>query len=194
MTIIFATHNDHKVKEVSQVLSLPNTIIKSLSDINYHKEIIEDGATLEENAVIKSTHIYRIYKTDVLSEDTGLEVDYIGGAPGVHTARYAGPQRSHDDNMDKLLSALASAPNREAQFRTVISLILNDQQYLFEGICRGTIALKRMGDGGFGYDPVFIPEGYDQSFGVLPESVKNEVSHRARAFKKLQDFLHSTTT
>ena len=188
-TILFATHNEHKVKEVGQVLSLTNLRLKSLSEIGYHKEIIEDGLTLEENAQIKSKHIFNLFQQDVISEDTGLEVDHINGAPGVHTARYAGLHRNHDDNMDKLLDALKTTSNRGAQFRTVISLIFEGEYHLFEGICRGEIALKRMGVGGFGYDPIFIPEGYNESFGVLPESVKNEVSHRARAFSKLQAFL-----
>ena len=163
--------------------------IRSLSDMNYHEEIIEDGQTLEENALIKAEHIYTLFQTNCFSEDTGLEVDSLNNEPGVVTARYAGPQKNASDNMSLLLKNLEDKSDRGAQFRAIICLIYNDQKKLFEGICRGHIAHEPKGGMGFGYDPVFIPEGYKRTFAELGDKVKKELSHRTLAFRKMISWL-----
>ena len=192
--LIFATHNAHKVEEVLSIIDPTRFNILSLEDLGYHEEIIESGSSLEANARIKADTIFNTFGRHVISEDTGLEVEALDMAPGVHTARYAGSGKDANANMDKLLSELdnlerSGSISRNAQFRAVVALWFNDKSYLFEGIVRGRIARSKMGDGGFGYDPIFIPEGYNQSFGQLSAEVKNELSHRARAFRKLSDFL-----
>jgi XTP/dITP diphosphohydrolase len=189
--IVFATNNPNKVKEVNAILAENQVSInlKTLSEMNILEDIIEDGNTLEENAAIKSNFIFKKFGFNAIGEDTGLEVDVLNGAPGVHTARYAGNQKSPDDNMEKLLASLLNKENRSAQFRTVINLILDGDTYEFEGIVRGKIANQKSGKGGFGYDPIFIPEGYDKTFAELDKSIKNKISHRAIATKKLISFL-----
>ena len=182
MEIIFATSNAHKASEVNQILGVDQCQLKTLKDIGFTEDIAETGATLNENAWIKTDHIHRLYGGNVIAEDTGLEVFALDMEPGVYSARYAGSQRSDQDNMDKLLNELIDKDNRKAQFRTVVALILNNERYTFEGIVSGHIAQGRSGDGGFGYDPIFVPDGYDDSFGVLSPEIKNSISHRGRAF------------
>ena len=189
MEFIFATSNTHKASEVNQILGVDQCQLKTLKDIGFTEEIAETGATLNENAWIKTDHIHRLYGGNVIAEDTGLEVFTLDMEPGVYSARYAGSQRSDQDNMDKLLNELIDKDNRKAQFRTVVALILNNERYTFEGIVSGHIAQGRSGDGGFGYDPIFVPDGYDDSFGVLSPEIKNSISHRGRAFMRVAEFL-----
>lgn len=193
MEFILATHNDHKAQEIRSILKDLNVSIKSLADINYHQDIVEDGADLNANAWIKSDHIRELLGGNVLADDTGLEVDALHGAPGVHSARYAGLQRNSDDNMDKLLTELLPHRDRSAQFRTVIAVWLEGQKFTFQGIVRGIIAMERSGAQGFGYDPIFIPDGYDQSFGELSPEIKNQISHRGRAIAAFKKFLVTRT-
>ena len=186
--LIFATQNRHKVDEIS--LKLKGDIaIKSLLDLNYMAEIIENGDTLEENALIKARTIYKEFDKNCFSEDTGLEVKVLDNAPGVRTARYAGPSKSAESNMNLLLKNLEPHQDRTARFRAIIALIYRDKEYLFEGITEGAIAKKKKGIKGFGYDPIFIPKGYTQSFAELGEEVKISLSHRSRAFEKMIDWL-----
>jgi XTP/dITP diphosphohydrolase len=189
LSFIFATHNNYKVQEVSKILQRDDLEILSLRDIGYTDEIIEDGSTLEKNAWIKADTIYKAYRRNVIAEDTGLEIEFLENRPGIHTARYAGPQRNDDDNMKKVLGELSDVVNRSARFRTVLAVWFNDRQITFEGICHGKIAESKSGKGGFGYDPIFIPDGYTQTFGQLSAQEKNSISHRYKAFKKLKDFL-----
>jgi XTP/dITP diphosphohydrolase len=186
--LVFATNNAHKAKEIEQILG-SSFKIKTLKDIGCHEEIAETAITLEGNAFLKAKHVRTKYDLDCFSEDTGLEVAALLGAPGVRTARYAGEAKSAEDNMNLLLKNLEQYEDRSAQFRTVIALIQDQTITLFEGVCRGRIATEKRGNGGFGYDPIFIPEGYDLSFAELGDEVKNEISHRARATKKLIQFL-----
>jgi XTP/dITP diphosphohydrolase len=186
--LVFATHNKHKAKEIEQILGDGFTV-KTLTDIGCMEEIPETAITLEGNAFIKARHVKLNYELDCFSEDTGLEVTALLGAPGVLTARYAGDAKDPNENMALLLKNLADKSDRTAQFRTVIALIKGEQVTLFEGICKGSIALEPRGTGGFGYDPIFIPEGYDKTFAELADSVKNTISHRARATTKLIDYL-----
>ena len=189
MEIIFATSNAHKASEVNQILGKDQCRLKTLKDIGFTEDIAETGTTLNENAWIKTDHIHKLYGGDVIAEDTGLEVFALDMEPGVYSARYAGPQRSDQDNMDKLLGNLVDKDNRKAQFRTVVALILGGERHTFEGIVSGHIAHVRSGDGGFGYDPIFIPDGYEDSFGILSAEIKNSISHRGRAFAKVAQFL-----
>ena len=187
-TILFATGNQNKVKEVNHLLG-DLFILKSLKDINYTHEIEETGVTLEENAVIKAKVIYDLYNKPTLSEDTGLEISSLNNEPGVFSARYAGAQKDANDNMNLVLSKLKDAKDRSARFRTVVAYIDNETTHLFEGIINGSIAFKKSGDSGFGYDPIFIPEGYSESFATLGANVKKEISHRSIAIKKWTDFM-----
>jgi len=192
MKIVFATNNQHKLEEIRGILGDAFEIL-SLSDINLHAEIPENAPTLEGNAIEKARYVYDYCKLTCFADDTGLEVEALGGAPGVHTARYA-DDCDHNDtaNMDKLLENLKSFNNRKAQFRTVIALFLHnqsDQPILFEGIATGKIAHEKHGTAGFGYDPIFVPDGYDQSFAELGSEIKNKISHRAKATQQLADFL-----
>lgn len=189
MRFVFATHNDNKVSEVSEILKGIGISIVSLRKLGYHEEIIENGETLEENAWIKANTIYNHFSGNVIAEDTGLEVTALNGAPGVYSARYAGTQKNAADNMDRLLTELKHVEDRTAQFRTVLAAWVDDQPFTFEGIVKGRIASTRTGSGGFGYDPVFIPEGFSESFGVLEAAIKNKMSHRARAFEAFKTFL-----
>lgn len=189
--LVFATNNAHKLEEVAAILK-DKVELLSLNDIDCHTDIPETADTLEGNAWIKSSFIFENYGLDCFGDDTGLEVEALGGAPGVYSARYAGGE-GHDSlaNMHKLLQELEGKENRKAQFRTAISLILDGKEHLFEGIVKGEIILEKRGDSGFGYDPVFMPEGYDQTFAELGNDVKNQISHRALAVEKLCEFLHS---
>ena len=188
MKLIFATHNSNKVKEILPLVG--HNKLSSLEDIGFHDEIEETGKTLEENALKKAKFIYDKFNENCFADDTGLEVECLDGAPGVYSARYAGNQKNAEDNMEKLLDLLKNKTNRKAQFRTVIALIIDGEEHLFEGIVKGEVLDKKKGDKGFGYDPVFLPDGYDQSFAELPINEKNEISHRARALKKLNKFLN----
>lgn len=204
MKIVFATNNQHKLSEIRQILG-DRVEVLSLSDIGCHADIPETGTTLEENALQKAQYIYDHYHMDVFADDTGLEVEALNGAPGVYSARYAGGE-GHDSeaNMTKLLHELADNNNRRARFRTVIALIQQKnvcpcgctaikQIHRFEGIVEGQIIRERRGGEGFGYDPIFQPDGYDQTFAELGTDVKNQISHRARAVQKLAEFLRAAT-
>ncbi len=192
MKLVFATHNDHKLKEVQQLL--PSSIqLLSLKDIECFDEIPETGETLEENAKIKADYVTQTYGLNCFSDDTGLLVDALDGAPGVYSARYAGKHKNAKDNMQKLLSELEDKSNRNAHFKTVVYLNLNGESYAFEGIVQGIITENEQGVGGFGYDPIFKPNGYENTFGELPAETKNTISHRGRAIQKLVDFLKNNT-
>ena len=189
MKIVFATNNKNKLSEIREILGESFKIV-SLDDIGCYEDIPETGNTLQENALQKAKYVHEKYHIDCFADDTGLEVEALGGAPGVHSARYAeGTDHDSEANMQKLLRELSSHENRKARFRTVIALILHGETYEFEGIVNGTIGTEKQGSKGVGYDPLFIPEGYKESFAQLGEGVKNEISHRARAVKKLSDFL-----
>ena len=188
MKLIFATHNSNKVKEILPLVG--DNKLSSLDDLGFHDEIEETGKTLEENALIKARFVYDKFNENCFADDTGLEVECLEGAPGVYSARFAGNQKNAENNMDKLLDLLKNKTNRKAQFRTVIALIIDGEEHLFEGIVKGEILDKKKGDKGFGYDPVFLPDGYDQSFAELPINEKNKISHRALALKKLNKFLN----
>ena len=192
MKIVFATNNKHKLEEIKDILGKDFEIV-SLAEIGCHEDIPETGLTLEENARQKSTYIVEHYNHDCFADDTGLEVDALNGEPGVHSARYAeGTDHDSEANLRKLLSKMANVKDRTARFRTVISLIINGVEHQFEGRVEGRIATEKHGKEGFGYDPIFIPEGYNKSFAELGEEVKNQISHRARAVKKLAEYLSSS--
>ena len=216
MKIVFATNNQHKLDEIRSILGNQFEVV-SLSDIGCHEDIPETGQTLEENALMKAQYVYDHYHVSCFADDTGLEVDALNGAPGVYSARYASMEEqgvgskeqeikavSHDSNanMARLLRELGNNNNRRARFRTVIALIEKrdvcpcgctsiKQIHRFEGIVEGQIIRERRGGEGFGYDPIFVPDGYEQSFAELGTDIKNTISHRARAVKKLADFLNS---
>ena len=195
MKIIFATNNKHKLEEIRNIFGSRAEVL-SLADIDCHDDIPETGNILEANAMEKAKYIADKYGMSVFADDTGLEVDALGGAPGVYSARYAGEGHDSEANMDKLLANLCGVENRQAQFRTVIALILksNDgttEEHLFEGIVKGNITEERRGGEGFGYDPIFKPEGYDDTFAQLGNDIKNKISHRARAVEKLYAFFNS---
>lgn len=185
--IVFATNNPHKLDEIKGIMGARSEIL-SLAEIGCHEDIEETGSTLEENALIKARFIRDKYGYDCFADDTGLEVKALNGEPGVYSARYAGPGCTPVDNMEKLLAALKGVVNREAQFRTVIALALNGKEYLFDGTIKGTIIEEKRGTAGFGYDPIFMPEGYDKTFAELGNEIKNNISHRALAVKKLVEF------
>lgn len=189
--LIFATNNAHKVDEVRNKL---NGIfeIRSLAEIGCTEDIPETSDTLQGNASQKSHYLHDKYHCNCFADDTGLEVEALDGTPGVFSARYAGPAKDSEANIDKLLAELKNKSNRRARFRTVISLFLEDKEYFFEGIVTGTILTERHGNGGFGYDPVFQPDGYDRSFSELSMEEKNSISHRGRAVEELIKFLNGT--
>lgn len=187
-TIIFATNNEHKVSEIRAVLKGKFNII-SIKETGIDIEIAEPFDTLQENAHEKARVIYELTGQDCFAEDTGLEVESLNGEPGVKSARYAGEDRSFEKNIDKLLINLENKQNRKAQFRTVICLLLNGQQKFFEGTCKGTIIADRRGISGFGYDPVFVPDGSDKTFAEMSMEEKNLYSHRKKAMEKLLSFL-----
>lgn len=188
MTLVFATNNENKVKEIRAVLGDSFSII-TLQEAGIDIDIPEPHDTLEANATEKSVTINNMTGKDCFSEDTGLEIPALHGAPGVLSARYAGEQKSADDNISKVLQELDGSTNRKAQFRTVISLILAGKEYQFEGICPGTILTERKGGKGFGYDPIFVPDGAAKAFAEMDMTEKNQYSHRAKAFHKLVNFL-----
>ena len=191
MQIVFACSNKNKIFEIQSIL--PETIqILSLEDIGCLEEIPETSTTIEGNAILKANYITSKYGYDCFADDTGLEVAVLNGAPGVFSARYAGEQRNSDDNMNKLLHALSDKSNRKAQFKTVIALNINGKQELFTGIAEGEITLEKTGTKGFGYDPIFQPIGYEETFAELSLEIKNEISHRGKATQKLINFLKKT--
>ena len=188
---IFATHNDHKLEEVQTMLSSSGIDIVSLKDKDFHEDIEETGSTMDANALIKSRTIYNAFHQPVFSDDSGLEVMALDMEPGVHTARYAGPEKDSEANMSKLLDRMKGIEDRRAQFRAVVALIWDGEEYLFEGVVKGRIAQEKKGDGGFGYDPIFIPDGFDESFAELGSELKNGMSHRFRAIDKMRRFLET---
>jgi len=188
--IVFATNNSHKLEEVRFALKNKYEVL-SLKDIGFFEDIPEPYETLEENALTKSKTIFVKYGLDCFADDTGLEVDALNGAPGVYSARYAGPNCSFDDNVNKLLAELQGKDNRKARFRTIVSLILNGEEFTFEGIVNGEITEERAGEKGFGYDPIFKAEGKDISFAQMDLNEKNKISHRGLAVAKLIEFLYS---
>lgn len=205
MKIVFATNNQHKLSEIRNIFGNQLEVV-SLADIGCHEDIPETGTTLQENAFQKAEYIFRKYGLSCFADDTGLEVDALDGAPGVYSARYAGGE-GHDSeaNMNKLLAELGQNNNRKARFRTVIALILKDKMpdnpsetelqkaaIFFEGIVNGRIAYEKSGSEGFGYDPIFIPDGYELSFAELGIDIKNQISHRARAVNQLADYFKNT--
>jgi len=190
MELVFATNNSHKLKEVQSVIT-SEINIKSLKDINCFDDIPEMKDTLEGNAIDKARYVYKKYGINAFADDTGLEVEALDGMPGVLSARYAGEEKSSEMNMDKLLAELKGVKNRKARFRTVVALIIDNREFTFEGIVEGQIIDNKRGDEGFGYDPIFLPNGYDKTFAELNLKEKNEISHRARAVSKLVSFLNS---
>jgi XTP/dITP diphosphohydrolase len=188
MKLVFATHNSNKAKEIQSLL--PNDFqILTLTQINCIDEIPETSETLEGNSLLKAHFVSDNFNLNCFADDTGLEIDALNGSPGVYSARYAGEEKNAEANMNLVLSELRNESNREAQFRTVITLILNDKTHVFEGIVRGEISNEKRGAEGFGYDPVFIPEGQTKTFAEMTLAEKNQQSHRARAFEKMINFL-----
>lgn len=188
MKLVFATHNKNKLKEVQALL--PDTFeLISLDEIGCHTEIPETAETIDENAALKAKYVKDVYNLDCFADDTGLEVDSLNGEPGVFSARYAGEEKNDEENIQKLLKELEGKENRNAQFKTVIALNLNDRQYLFPGICKGTITREKRGAGGFGYDAVFQPNGSEKTFAEMDLEEKSAVSHRGIAFRDLINFL-----
>ncbi len=188
MEIVFASNNKHKIKEINDLLGSDFHLL-SLADIKMEEDIPENEATLEGNALAKARYIHSATGLDVFADDTGLEVDYLDGQPGVHSARFAGPGKDSGANIDKLLMLLGNTGTRRARFRTVIALVYQGREFLFEGTVNGTIINEKKGSEGFGYDPVFIPDGYDVTFAEMSLAEKNKISHRASAFRKLKEFL-----
>ncbi|MGS2738087.1 non-canonical purine NTP diphosphatase [Sinomicrobium sp. M5D2P17] len=188
MKLVFATHNKNKLYEVQALLPESITVL-SLDDINCYEDIPETSDTIEGNAVQKADYIREKYGYDCFADDTGLEVNSLNGAPGVYSARYAGEAKDTEANMTKLLEALQDKPDRSARFKTVIALHINGEQLRFEGIVNGNITQRKSGDKGFGYDPIFMPDGYDKTFAQLPLHVKNDIGHRGKAVKQLIAYL-----
>ena len=186
--LILATHSDHKAKEFRDIL--PQYSVQTLADLGHDDEIKETATSLEGNSFIKAETVFKRYGHVVISDDSGLEVDALNGAPGVYSARYAGEPRNDQRNTEKLLDELQGVSSRKAQFRTVITLMNAENSFQFEGIVKGIIAKSPLGEAGFGYDPVFIPEGVEQTFAELAANEKNKISHRANAIEKLLHFLN----
>lgn len=189
--LVFATHNRHKLREVQQMMP-PGLTLLSLGDIGCREAIPETAETLEGNARIKAMHVWQQYGYDCFADDTGLEVPSLGGAPGVFSARYAGPEADAAANMEKLLGRMQGAAERSARFRTVIALVIQGEIRYFEGIVKGEILRQPAGSGGFGYDPLFRPEGFQKSFAQMPLEEKNRISHRGKAFTQLRSFLNKS--
>jgi len=186
--LVFATNNKHKLQEIRAAVGDQFQIL-SLKDIDCNEDIAETADTLEGNASIKSRYIFEKYGKNCFADDTGLEIDALNGEPGVYSARYSGPGHDHQKNMDKALRKLKDETNRKAQFRTVISLIIDGKETFFEGIVKGNILTEKHGEKGFGYDPIFKPEGYDISFAEMDLDEKNKISHRGKAVQKLISYL-----
>lgn len=192
MELVFASNNKNKIREISHILDNKITLL-SLEDINILEEIPEDEPVIEGNALFKARFVHNATGLNVFADDTGLEIEALGGLPGVHSARFAGNSKDSSANIVKALAMLKGKENRKARFRTVIALIFENKEYLFEGIVSGIIIDEERGDEGFGYDPIFIPEGGVLTFAQMTLSEKNKISHRAIAFKKLKEFLHQHT-
>lgn len=188
MKLVFATNNRHKLDEVRAIVG-DKVEVLSLNDIGCHDDIPETADTLQGNALIKARYIYEKFGVDCFADDTGLEVEALDGAPGIFSARYAGEECDSEANMQKLLQNLTGKSNRNAQFRTVIALIIKGEEKLFNGIVKGTITEEKRGDSGFGYDPVFVPEGFSESFAQMSGDMKNSISHRYRATLELSNYL-----
>jgi XTP/dITP diphosphohydrolase len=186
--LLFVTNNEHKLKEVKAAIDQRFRIM-SLNETGFVGEIPETHETLEENALEKARYIHNVSGKNCFADDTGLEIEALNGRPGVYSARYAGDQPSFDDNMNKVLMEMKDVSNRKARFRTVIALILDHKEYLFEGLVEGIILTEKRGTDGFGYDPLFLPEGYSQTFAEMPLPLKNQISHRGRAVRNLLSFL-----
>ena len=188
INLIFATSNQNKVLEIQKILPKKFNI-KSLKDLNYFEDVPENETTIEGNAVFKAKYIYEKFNINVFADDTGLEVEALNGEPGVHSARYAGTTRNSEKNIKKLLKNLKNIKNRNARFKTVIALIIDNKLHIFSGIVEGYILDSPKGNNGFGYDPIFCPNGFDKSFAELTLKEKNLISHRSLAMKKLIDFI-----
>lgn len=191
LKLVFATNNKNKLKEVQAMLT--NFEIVSLADINCFDDIPETANTLEGNAILKANYVTEKYGLNCFADDTGLEVEALNNEPGVYSARYAGAENNANANMDKLLSNLKNNTHRKAQFRTAVALNIEGKQFVFEGVCKGEILTKKTGDSGFGYDPIFKPEGYNNSFAEMDMSEKGAISHRGKAFQQLVEFLKNYT-
>ena len=189
MKLVFATNNSNKIAEVSNLISNQIAII-SLKDIGCNEDIVESEDTIIDNAILKANYIKNNYGYDCFADDTGLEVDFLNGRPGVHSKRFAGENSTDELNMKKLLECMEESKNRNARFRTVIALNINNQVITFTGVCEGEILKQRRGNNGFGYDPIFLPKGYNNSFGEMSIIEKNEIAHRSKAVKKLINYLN----
>ena len=190
ITLVFATHNENKAKEIESLLP-ENIIVKTMQDIGCDVDIPENEPDLKGNALEKASYLVKHFDVNCFADDTGLEIEALNGEPGVYSARYAGPEKDSEKNMDLVLEKLKHQSNRKAQFRTVIALILNDETHFFEGIVKGEIRKERAGRAGFGYDPIFEPEGCNKTFAEMTMQEKNRMSHRARAFEKMVAFFNS---
>ena len=188
MKLVFATNNSNKIAEVSNLISNQIAII-SLKDIGCNEDIVESKDTIIDNAILKANYIKNTYGYDCFADDTGLEVDFLNGRPGVHSKRFAGENSTDELNMGKLLECMKESNNRNARFRTVIALNINNQVITFTGVCEGEILKQRRGNNGFGYDPIFLPKGYNNSFGEMSIIEKNKIAHRSKAVKKLINYL-----
>lgn len=188
MKLVFATNNNHKLEELQSILGNRFELL-SLKDIGCNEDIPEEQPTLEGNASQKAFYVYEKYGYSCFADDTGLEIESLGGEPGVFSARYAGPAKNSEENMKKVLSKLSKINNRKARFRTVISLVMNGKECQFEGIVEGEILRQKRGNSGFGYDPIFLPEGFSSSFAEMSLNEKNKISHRGRAVEKLVQYL-----
>ena len=188
--LLFVTHNAHKSEEVKAIVG-NNFEVVNLSEINFHEEIPETGNTFKANALQKAKYLHDRVGCNCFADDTGLEVEALNGEPGVYSARYAGEPSNSQRNIEKLLENLKGVENRKAQFTTVIAVILNDKTYFFEGAVHGKIIDNQRGEGGFGYDSVFVPDGYDKTFAELPAEVKNSISHRAVAMQRFKEFINN---
>lgn len=191
MKLVFASNNLNKIKEIQSILNGSIQLL-SLEEIGCFEEIPETADTIEGNAILKANYVTEKYGYDCFADDTGLEVTSLNGEPGVYSARYAGEQKNADDNMNKLLEALKNKSDRKAHFKTVIALNLKGEQHLFTGLAKGEITFTKAGNHGFGYDPIFQPESYNETFAELSSEIKNKISHRAKATQQLIDFLNST--
>ena len=187
--VIFATQNKNKIIEICDLLNNEFSIV-GLNDLNYFDELIESYQTLEENAIQKARFISRLFKENCFADDSGLEVPELNFEPGVLSARYAGPEKNDVENMNKLLEKLKKSTDRKANFKTIIALIFNNKEYVFEGVISGSICLEKRGTNGFGYDPIFVPDGYSKTFAEMDKTEKNSISHRAIAVNKLVNFLN----
>lgn len=188
MRLVFASHNQHKATEIQRMVDEPFEII-TLTDLNLLEEIPETGTTLQANALIKARFVHEKLGYNCFADDTGLVVDALNGEPGVYSARYAGVPKSDEANMNKLLAALADKTDRSARFVTSICLFWQDEMYVFEGELKGKIITEKIGNNGFGYDPIFMPDGYDVTLAQMDMFTKNQISHRGKAFRKMAEFL-----